>query len=364
MSFESGSISFRTFHVLDDLPASIVAKFAARQLPPIETLGDGMIRGWVGGRHVLDRVITQDNAYYGGYLRLSLVVAERKVPEALLRAESQLEEIAWLKAKGVDRLTANERREIRKSIESRLISHAFPILRSIPFVYDEPSQLLHAGAVSTSQMDDFVISFCETTGTRIVPSTVEVVALRQIKNVRDWPACSFSPEADSAEVVNDPGQDFLTWIWFASECLGGMFNFPGLGVVTFMIEAPLTLTMEGSGAHVTVLRRGEPLLSREAKSALLGGKKLRSCKLTMCLGDETYKCTIDNELCIRGLRLPETEKLDPVSRFQARMDSLARFKNCLGGLLNLFITVRSDAPKWASMLRDIHEWVTARKVRS
>ena len=75
-----------------------IARFATNALPPLETLADGTIHGFVTGRHMLDRNITDDSATYGGYLRLALVQAEHKVPAKLLRAECKMEELAQMAA--------------------------------------------------------------------------------------------------------------------------------------------------------------------------------------------------------------------------------------------------------------------------
>ncbi|HEY8240300.1 MAG TPA: hypothetical protein VIH35_02590, partial [Kiritimatiellia bacterium] len=281
MSFESGAASFRMFYVPRGLGKEPEQKFAKKALPPIDSLGDNEIHGWVGGRHLLDRKITRDNAYFGGFLRLTLVQAAKKIPESLLRAECQIEELAQLQSSGADHLNAGARREIRKSVEDRLLPKMPPTLKGIPFIYDEAADLVYATALSEKQLDAFTIFFSEATGVGLVPVTAESAAIRRKQaNTRDWNPSSLSPEIENEFVLNEPGQDFLTWLWFVSEARGGMLKIGDLGSIAVMLEGPLTFTMEGEGAHVTVLRRGEPLLSAEAKTALLSGKKLKSAKLT------------------------------------------------------------------------------------
>src|SRR6266403_1206531 len=83
MSFESGSVATRLFYVVKGLPKDAVTRFNNHVAPPLKNLGSQSQQGWVGGRHLLDAPITDENAYYGGYLRLALVKAERKVPTSL-----------------------------------------------------------------------------------------------------------------------------------------------------------------------------------------------------------------------------------------------------------------------------------------
>ncbi len=80
MSFESGSIGCRLFFVPDEIPDDVVERFAAQAAPSLDALKDEPVQGWVGGRHLLDRVITEENAYTAGFLRLVLMQAERKIP--------------------------------------------------------------------------------------------------------------------------------------------------------------------------------------------------------------------------------------------------------------------------------------------
>ena len=75
MSFENGSISCRIFHVPHRLPKDAVAQFALRAAPPLKSMGPEPVHGWVGGRHLLDIPINDENAFCGGYLRLVLLKA-------------------------------------------------------------------------------------------------------------------------------------------------------------------------------------------------------------------------------------------------------------------------------------------------
>ena len=83
------------------MPKDALERFAAHAAPPLKSVGVESVHGWVGGRHMLDLPITEESAFYGGYLRLVLMKAERKVPTSLLRAECMLEEWAHKLGPGV-----------------------------------------------------------------------------------------------------------------------------------------------------------------------------------------------------------------------------------------------------------------------
>lgn len=373
MAFESGSVSFRVFYVPRPLPRDAIERFAEHAAPSLDTLADGAIHGWVTGRHLLDRHITGDTATYGGFLRLTLMQAEKKIPESLLRAECRMEELAQMQAQGVDRLGGTARREIRRGIEARLLPQMPPQLKGIHFVYDARNELIYTSALSDKQVDAFQVHFAQTIGFSLIPATPEMAAMkRQQANVRDWDACSFSPECEDGEVANDPGLDFLTWLWFVAEGRGGQLKIEDVGDIAVMIEGPLMLVIEGAAAHEAVLRKGEPMLSAEAKTSLLGGKKLRRAKVTLANGDSSYSFTLDAmSLAIRGLKLPEGNtdgkgeriKLDAISRFQERMDQLDFFQKALFGFYDRFVSERRDARKWGATLKELHKWITDRKTK-
>ena len=365
MSFESGSVSFRMLYMPRALPADAVARFAKHAAPPIETLGSDMIHGWVTGRHLLDRKITEDTALHGGYLRLTLMQAERKIPEALLRAECRMEELAHIQAQGLERLSSSARRDIRESITKRLLPKMPPTLKGISLLYDARTRILYTSALSDKQLDAFQIGLSMALGFGGVPVVPETAALQRKKtSIKDWPPCSYAPEVEDGEVATDPGLDFLTWLWFAAETRGGMFKLDQLGDWGVMIEGPLTFVREGAGAHETVVRRGEPLVSAEAKAALVSGKKLRRAKLTLARGDLSFSCTLEaSSFVVRGLKLPEGEKLDAISKFQERMTFVDLFQEALLTLFDRFITERLDPKRWKQTRDEIHAWVRERKIR-
>ena len=365
MSFESGSMSFRMLYVPRPLPRDAIQKFADKAAPPLKTLVDGELNGWVTGRHLLDRNITEDSAKYGGFLRLTLMQAVRKVPESLLRAECKMEELAQLQASGEERLSAAARSEIRRSINERLLPTMPPTLKGIPFIHFPGSELMYTGALSDKQLDAFQIMLTQTVGYGMIPVLPETAALKRSEaNVRDWGPVSFSPELQDGESDCMPGREFLTWLWFVAEARGGLVKVDGAGDLAIMIEGPLLFVMEGAGAHEAALRKGEPLLASEAKTALLSGKKLKKAKITLARGDESYSFGFDADLfAFRSLKLPEGEKLDPVSRFQTRMQQLDFFTRAFLGLFDRFVKERRSDKAWKETSAELHKWVSGRKVR-
>ncbi len=364
MAFESGSISFRLFHMAQKMNDGAVQQFAKHALPSLEALGADKMAGWVTGRHLLDRHVTEDTAHFGGYLRLTLVSAERKIPSALFRAECKMEELAQLAASGYERLSARVRSEIRESVTSRLLPKMPPQLKAQPFIAEVTGDRLWASALSDVQAEDFAQQFGRSAGSAPIPLTPETAAARRKIDVRQWDLAVFSPEAEGEPVSDRAGHDFLTWFWFIAEARRGLVTLPEIGEFGLLIEGPLTFVMEGGGAHEIVLRKGEPRVSAEAKAALLAGKKLKRAKITLARGDEMWSCGLDGDnFAFRGLKLPQTEQLDAVSRFQDRMRLLETFTDAFYGIFDQFAAERNDAARWPDTLKEIRKWIAGRYSR-
>lgn len=363
MSFESGTISCRAFFVPTELPGDAVDRLAAQAAPSLESLKGEAIEGWVGYRHLLDRVLSEENLYYAGYLRCTLMQAARKIPPALLKAEQKMEELAQLQATGRPFLSRKVRSEIKAQVVERLLPQMPPQLKGIDWVHSPNERMIYASCLSEKQLDAFQIHFARTMGFALVPAMPPDAALRRKQlDVDQLMPSSFSPELDDRSVHFVVGEDFLTWLWYMSEMEKGAITVDGLGDISVLIEGPLTFHMEGNGAHLTVLRKGEPLLSAEAKTALLVGKKLKNAKMNLVFGEEAWSATLDaDQFVFRGLKLPETEeKLDPLSRFQERIAKLDRFMELFFKLYDEFLARRSRREEWETEVKLIRRWVSDR----
>jgi hypothetical protein len=349
------------FYVSEQLGRDVVPSFAGNALPPLETLGQEPIYGWVTGRHLLDRNITDETATLAGRLRLTLVKAEKKIPEALLRAECRMEELAEMESTGAESLPRAKRTEIKKEVTERLLPTMPPTLTAIPIVYDGNAGIIYAGATTDKQVDALVGNFERTTGVKLTPLTPETASLkRKGYSLKDMSPTSFSPECQDQDGGDSAGMDFLTWLWFFFEKRGGTLMW-GQEPAGVMIEGPLTLFMEGEGAHVTVLRNGAPLIASEAKTAMLGGKKLKKAKVICTIGQESFVATVDADTFVmRAVKLPKPEAVDSVSQFESRMLSLARFRDLFLHLYDRFLDERIDPARWKETQQEIHQWLPER----
>jgi hypothetical protein len=364
MGFEKGSLAFRIFFPSRNLTDDDIDRFASEALPPLNTLTEEEIHGWVGSRHLLDRHITPENTLLGGYFRLALAQAKKTVPSSLLAAECALEEMAVMEAEGKNYLDQRTRSDLKKQVKERLLPDMPPQLKGIDLAFDPNAQLLYATATSEKQLDALVLALMQTTGCSAQPVDPETLAMRlENLDVRDWSPTSFSEDLEDNMVDGTAGRDFLMWLWYTSEKRGGLVEVPQIGEIAYMIDGPLSFVMEGRGAHETTLKKGEHTLSAVARTALLNGKKLKKAKLQFSRGEESWSVQLDaDEFIFRSLKLPPTETFDRVGKFQERMILLDAFRQIFFHLYHTFIKERSNPEIWETTKQAMRKWGAERPV--
>lgn len=363
MAFENGRVSFRIYSLPRPLPEDYIERFARHSAPPVKNCTGGNTSGWVTGRHLLDRDIKADTAHYAGFLRLSLLEVEKKIPASLLKAECQMEELAVMEAEDKQFLSRKERSEIKEAVTDRLLPDMPPQLKDTPLVYQPGGNTLYASALSTKNSDLLCTRFVNTMGYNITPCAPDrLIQLNNHPDPRSWGPASFSPNIPDEAVEIAPGREFLTWLLFNFDARRGYIDVEKLGRVALLIEGPLTFYHEGSGAFETVLKAGEPVRSPEATTCLLSGKQLKKAKMTLALNDEPWEFGIDgDEFVFRSVKLPEVEKdLDYLSRFQERIRHLDQLRDIFFGLYNAYLDIRCSSELWRSEKQEIRNWVANR----
>lgn len=355
MSFEHGTATFRAFAIGVAVEPDAAAKLAEQALPPMRTLGSEPIEGWTGGRHAMDVPIRDDNAWYGGYLRVLLVRAERRLPSSYLKAVIQAEELARMTADGRPYLNRTTRAEIRRSVAERLAPEAPPTLRAIQVAADPAENVAFADALSEAAADRLSVYWHRTFEQKCDVLDPPRAALHLgFADPREW------PQADAhAPSLPDPGGEFLTWLWYAIEERGGEFDLPDGSRVGCMLQGPLVLGCdEGGGALEAVIRKGEPVASVESRAALREGKRLLCAGFGLAAGSLEWTGRFDaRAFGFRSVALTEDRALsDPVSRFQDRMRNIAALFRIWMSLYRGFLSERTDPRRWRETAAAMQQW--------
>ncbi len=363
MAFDQGPMTFRVCHLPKPLPKDALGRFAAAAAPPLESLRDEPVWGWVSGRHLLERRIDQETATLGGYLHLCLRKAERRIPPGLLRAECRLAELTQMAAAKTDRLSHKERKAIKEEVIERLLPQMPPQLSGVPFTVDTPDNVLYVSAPGQAALDTFLGKFCDAIGFEPIPLTPENAATTLFGvDPKSVMALNFAPEIPDGEAGGTLGQNFLTWLWWFQEERKGVLPQTKLGEFGLLLDGPLVFVAKGPGAYESVVRKGTPTLSAEAKAALSVGKKLRRAKLTLARArGEEWSVTVDaDEFVFRGLRVPEGEAMDPGSIFEERLGNLYIFQKVFFALFQRFLNEFREPAKVQEFQEQAKKWVRER----
>lgn len=359
MPLDRGTITFRICKLPRSLPEDALELFARDAAGSLDSVRDEPQWGWVSGRHLLERRIDEETSRLGGYLHLCLRQAQRKIPASLLRAEVRMAELA-LEAETKQHPNRQERKRIKEEAIERLQPQMPPQLSGTHFAVDHNENVLYVTAASENQLDVFLASFRETIGFEPIPLTPDVYAIDYCETDPDaLPPVSFSPEIPDQDSLGSVGQAFLTWLWFFQEVHGGELPRSQLGQFSLMVDGPLRFVNEGPGSYESIVRKGAPTASAEARAALLVGKKLKSAKIILARErEEVWEATLDAETFVfRGLKLPEGEALDPGSVFEERINYLYVLNKAFFALYERFLSILADADELTALRKQAKAWV-------
>ena len=362
MSFEKGTTALTIFRLPEKLPENALEMFEARAACKYQDTGSEEAVGWVSGRHLLERRIDEETAIRGGHYYLNMRITQRKVPPALLNAECRMLELEYLTEHGGDYVPTKEKRSIKINVEEKRLVQMPPQLVGIPFVIDRNTNHLYLGTASTKALDSFLTFFHDTFSITPIPVDFDEIMSRHFNQETPQSLQSVKFSQDSNETDFIPGRDFLTWLWYYSEEKGGKASIEGGANFELTIEGPLTFALmdETHGAGETVVKKGAPQNSAEAKAALSVGKKLKKAKLSICRGEHIWAGTIDTDtLAFSGLSLPDGEEMDVHGLFEERVNFLDMFRLAFEAYVKTFVE-HLKSPEWNTEQESIQKWSSER----
>jgi len=362
MSFEKGTFALSIFRLPEKMPEGVLELFSAKAAKKIDDLKTEEDTGWVSGRHLLERRIDEETAICGGSYYVHLRTAQRKIPSALLNAECRMLELSYMQENDVDFVPSKIRREIKENIELKRVDNMPPQIVGIPLVIDRSSDLLYLGTGSTKSIDTFLSFFYDTFQIEPIQMDIDDIMIRNFSETPETlPRISFSASTNEEDFI--PGRDFLTWLWYFSEEQDGKIVLDGYGNLTLIVEGPLSFALldEAGGAGETVVKKGMPQRSAEAKAALAVGKKLKKAKITIVQGENIWSGTFDaDKFCFSGLSLPDGEEMEIHSKFEERVNFLNIFRLALEEYFKTFVnSVKSQ--DWANEVEKIQKWSEERE---
>ncbi len=370
MSFETGTTALMICPLSSELPEDFLNKFAKYKAGRLDDVKEEPAIGWVSGRHLLETEISEHTCICGGHFYINLRKAERKIPAQLLNAICRREELAMMQALDKLALSRKERSIIKEEAIEKNLMKMPPTISAMPLIVDRSNNVLYFGCSSPSSFDVMVAEFCRATdGVEPVPVSVnewmeKLFGLTEA----DVPQLSFTSEKGCADEPM-PGRDFLTWLWYCSEKDPEICKLPNFGDFTIAVLGPLSFAFspakakdpELSGAGESVVKKGNPLSSAEAKAALQVGKKLRKAKIILARSDaEKWTFTFDADtFAFSGLSLPEGEEMEPNARLEERVLFLNILHRVMEEYFRLFVT-SLQGDNLAVTEKKIRQWAEER----
>jgi recombination associated protein RdgC len=267
-------------------------------------------------------------------------------------------ELEYMTQNNCDYVPVKEKRAIKQNVEEKRLMQMPPQMSGTPFVIDRNTWHLYLGASSTKAIDTFLTFFHDTFSISPLPVDFEDIMTRHFgETPQALPCVTFSRDMNEPDFM--PGRDFLTWLWYHSEEKGGSAPSEGDGPdFISTIEGPLTFALmdETHGAGETVVKKGIPQNSAEAKAALAVGKKLKKAKINIFRGEQIWSGTLDADtLAFSGLSLPDGEEMDIHGAFEERVNFLDAFRDAFESYVKTFVEqLKSD--DWKEEQERIHKW--------
>ncbi|MFB6265197.1 MAG: hypothetical protein ABEL76_16480 [Bradymonadaceae bacterium] len=156
------------------------------------------------------------------------------------------------------------------------------------------------------------------------------------------------------------GSEFLLWLWYKSDCYGGLFELRGHGEVEVVFDDRLTLEAYLGEAGQNVIKGGTPADSKEARTALREGKRPTRARLRIVKDGREWKFKFKAEpFDISTLKIPAvlTDRED--EKLEERMGLVSEVESILDALYREFLSLRTGSVWSDRMVPAIRDWIEA-----
>jgi hypothetical protein len=387
MGFDSGSISFRRFAVVGELPnlpeQSLLDALSEHALRPGDVgVPEEVEYGWSGGRHILDGAFSFEHNVFADAIAFGLRIDTNKVPGDLKKAYKMMEEEAVAANNPSGFISKQQKKDVRdtvrQKIDEELRSGRFRKSRLVPILWDLPSQTIYCPASGASQeklMELFERTFGG--GASLHPMTAGSSALRVLEprgRRRDYEDMRptrfvYGPEGESQHpeypwIAKGPepkdfvGNEFLLWLWHEADHRDGVIATESAGEVAVFIDRSLDLDCAYGQTGKDSLRGDGPSRMPEARDGLRTGKVPRKAGIVLEAHGQQFTFNLNPEsMSFGSTKLPEVEDADtPRTLFEERIALLRDFCKAIDALYDTFLKVRAGS-SWEGQAGGIRRWI-------
>ncbi len=160
--------SFRRYRIAAGTPPdhraeAFLSRLEKHRFTPLDdAIEEDERAGWITAEHILDTRFTFEKVVHDPYVLFALRIDRRRVSRALLVAHVRIEEEAFRRATGSQRVPAKKRKEIREQVRDRLIRETKPVPASYPAIWAIERGVVYFGNLAAKANDEFRLRFEET----------------------------------------------------------------------------------------------------------------------------------------------------------------------------------------------------------
>ncbi|MDP2268878.1 MAG: recombination-associated protein RdgC, partial [Deltaproteobacteria bacterium] len=291
MGLLKGTWSFARYHITGKIPEQFndfiderLKQYAFSSLVG-EVLEKNM--GWTSLENVLDAEFTYAKYKCGEHLIFSLRSDRRPIPPSLLKLKVMEAEKKKLAEGDKKRLYRHEREQIKERMQLELQTKALNVPSFYELCWTPEKNSLIFGSLSPKVREDFEKYFKESFHLALLPFLPweSTPAGGKKDNIAEATSKDVSnQQLPVASATNNPifwGREFLTWLWFKSEERGGIIYVPDKYEIELIFMQRLVLASGDGEYSETVVCQGLHSDMKEAREALLQGKKIKEARLRL-----------------------------------------------------------------------------------
>lgn len=377
MPFLSGSITLRRYRVLDALPPNWREAFEQRMqagyfTESYDTRSIEPNAGWIRIGDPGSGITCLDDWSFNNDIALGIRVDSKRVNGKLLKIETDKRIREVMSAKGLERLSAAHRREIREAVLEDLTARALPAVKVFELIWrvdaweiwictsnaadtDSATALFHDSAAVTTQpfrLADWLATVRPWDEIEVAGSVItgNVQSSLPLPEPERFAADPFDGHAETL------ASEFALWLWWQTECLS-TFELAG-GPVDVWIDDAMTFRSVEDQPVTNAFKGGAPSTTPEAKLSILSGKGIRQMRIGVCRGESEWAATLltgPAGISLAGVRLPCVVKEGIEEMIYERIFLLDALHGIVAELLARFIAARSG--EWAPVADEIQSWL-------
>jgi recombination associated protein RdgC len=178
-----GSLTYSRFFVDGDLPDDFKERFVKairlRAMKPLEPDDEAPTRsGWCRLGEPFDLDLGYEDVFYNEYLNLGFRTDTWVVPGPMLRAKMRDAEAAYLQKRGREKLSKQERVELKAIVTRKLRRQLVPTMRVVDLSWSIDEKIVRFFSQATKQAIAMADLFQRTFALKLVPEAPYTLAAR------------------------------------------------------------------------------------------------------------------------------------------------------------------------------------------